>query len=591
MIIRGRLTTPRGTNFRSCHQRLTISLEHKTTLEQKRTNPIITMISPKYDLRTNPVYQVDFQASAKGKRVSATKKRVVFKFGFSNADAISKGLSGIHCRGEEHQITLVWSLTSGKRLIVADDEEVHYSQGRRGESRFEASWTMQGNHELKLIAHAAPQVFGSSPGFRQFDLLLDGMSFFNMPKIYELGIVSGVDVANRRYATQDPTSPSANYALPREESWGPAVRRYELQHSMSMSQGPSVEEPRSFEQSPVAQRSGSFPSDMVSDPTPVNHLQDHFSAPVALMDQAQGGAVAAPAPTVDEFAPRPPPPPTFETVSNNIMSAYGPPPPATPALPALMNEPANPEAPAYQGAVYEPSPEPQYASPAPYASPAQPVYAPSPVQQPAYAPSPAQPAYAPSPVYAPPHPAQQPVYQAPPPVQTVSEYTAPPEVPTTPTAAPQPKLSMNSPTSVFADLDDEPRDDVERALKSLVNLDDITEKPISPEELKLTMIKKEKEEKNPHKSKPLPPTAPAWHLGSQPSLGEIQAHTTKTAPSKEVMRTHAFDPNAAHSGMMVVYGAPQPPPQQQYIPQAPGFGAGVYHNHHHHGYYGQAAAY
>jgi hypothetical protein len=84
-----------------------------------------------------------------------------------------------------------WSLASGKRLITADGQEVHFSLGKRAEGKFEASWTMHGGHMIKIVAHAAPALF-YSPDFRQFDLLLDGCSFFDMPKIFELGTSNAV---------------------------------------------------------------------------------------------------------------------------------------------------------------------------------------------------------------------------------------------------------------------------------------------------------------------------------------------------------------------------------------------------------------
>ena len=77
-------------------------------------------------------------------------------------------------------MTIVWSVTSGKRLILADGQEVHYSTNRS--SVLEYSWSMRGNHVLKVIAHAAPAV-SPTPGFRQYDLYIDGQSFFNMPKV------------------------------------------------------------------------------------------------------------------------------------------------------------------------------------------------------------------------------------------------------------------------------------------------------------------------------------------------------------------------------------------------------------------------
>ncbi len=99
------------------------------------------------------------------------------RFGFPNSAALDAGETGIACRGEEHDVTIVWSIASGKRMILADGHEVHYSTNRGGEIDF--SWTMKGNHILKVTAHAAPPLT-ATPGFRQYDLHIDGQSFFTM---------------------------------------------------------------------------------------------------------------------------------------------------------------------------------------------------------------------------------------------------------------------------------------------------------------------------------------------------------------------------------------------------------------------------
>lgn len=82
-------------------------------------------------------------------------------------------------------MTLVWSITSGKRLILADGQEVHYSNSRSGV--FDHTWTMRGNHVLKVVAHASPPL-SPTPGFRQYDFYVDGQTFFSFPKVYRLGL-------------------------------------------------------------------------------------------------------------------------------------------------------------------------------------------------------------------------------------------------------------------------------------------------------------------------------------------------------------------------------------------------------------------
>lgn len=132
-----------------------------------------------------PLYAIDFTAVACGKRIANTKRRVRWRFGFANPDALSAGETGTACRGEEHDVTLVWSVTSGKRLILADGQEVHYSNSRSAVIDF--SWTMRGNHVLKVVAHATAPM-SAEPGFRQYDFFVDGRSFFSFPKVYRLGL-------------------------------------------------------------------------------------------------------------------------------------------------------------------------------------------------------------------------------------------------------------------------------------------------------------------------------------------------------------------------------------------------------------------
>ena len=110
------------------------------------------------------------------------------RFGFANTEALAAGQTGTDCRGEEHDITFVWSLTSGKRLVLADGQEVHYSNSRS--NIFDFSWTMKGNHVLKVVAHGSPPL-SPTPGFRQYDFFLNGQSFFTFPKVFRLGLSTG----------------------------------------------------------------------------------------------------------------------------------------------------------------------------------------------------------------------------------------------------------------------------------------------------------------------------------------------------------------------------------------------------------------
>jgi hypothetical protein len=137
----------------------------------------------------------------------------------------------------------------------------------------------------------------------------------------------------------------------------------------------------------------------------------------------------------------------------------------------------------------------------------------------------------------------------------------------------QPPVVQGSPrTSVVPSMQpliirdlDEDRDDMskmEKAMRSLVNFEDISKPIEAPQERKSREVR---DAAKPNKSKPQPPRQEPY-LRMDAPIGEIQSHATKTTPTKQVMRVHAaFDPAAAqHAGMMVMYG---PPPQQYYTQQ------------------------
>ena len=73
-------------------------------------------------------YQIDYKVSGAGKTLGVTKKKVLWKFGFANDEALRDGLTGSQCRGSEHEVNFIWSLASGKRQISCDGKECHFSE-------------------------------------------------------------------------------------------------------------------------------------------------------------------------------------------------------------------------------------------------------------------------------------------------------------------------------------------------------------------------------------------------------------------------------------------------------------------------------
>ena len=46
---------------------------------------------------------------------------------------------------------------------------------------------MRGNHVIKVVAHATPTMNGN-PALKKHDLFVDGLTIFNSPKVFELGL-------------------------------------------------------------------------------------------------------------------------------------------------------------------------------------------------------------------------------------------------------------------------------------------------------------------------------------------------------------------------------------------------------------------
>lgn len=271
-------------------------------------------------------YQIDCSLASSGKRVAATKRRVRWRYGTVNEDAVAAGVSGTECRGTEHEVTLVWSITSGKRLVLLDGNEVHFSTGRRTESKFQCSWTATalGNDVLTIIAHAAAPL-RSTPGFKQFDLVINGQSYSDMPHIYELGMQVDCMRNNKLTAAINTQHNAVNVQVTREKEWQWAQRVTKLEQEREMDwPGPTppmrshslpIEAQRGMDRI-TPPRSNSFPfvNDLLSEKSAIANNGDLLSASLPL------GVTYDDASSVDEFVPSQPP--SYETIWSSIMDAY-----------------------------------------------------------------------------------------------------------------------------------------------------------------------------------------------------------------------------------------------------------------------------
>lgn len=295
-------------------------------------------------------------------------------------------------------MTVVWSITSGKRQITMDGKEVHFSVSRG--SVLDFSWSIRDNHVIKVVAHASPPL-SAVPGFRQYDMFIDGQSFFTMPKVYELGI-KGPSPAYGNAPRWSGASRERPYDLHRGGYIDAPTSTYEEEAALKRAIAESLEESRQH----MATRGKATPEP----PEATADLLD-FDAPApsaypALMDAPMQDTQSLVSPPMQD---------TQSLVAYQGSSTQYP-----GAPPAIMSADAM-----------------SYSSASTYiAQPAQNLYAPQPPAQNQYAPQPpAQYQYAPQP------PVQN--QYAPPPAQyaPVDQFAARADDPFAPKPPPPPSLS------------------------------------------------------------------------------------------------------------------------------------------------------
>ena len=78
---------------------------------------------------------------------------------------------------------VVWSVTSGKRQILMDGIEIHYAGGRTDCFRY--GWGTPDKRVLQINLHALRRQGHNAE--RQYDLWIDGQSFFDLPPLQYVG--------------------------------------------------------------------------------------------------------------------------------------------------------------------------------------------------------------------------------------------------------------------------------------------------------------------------------------------------------------------------------------------------------------------
>lgn len=118
-----------------------------------------------------------------------TKNCIIRRFGFPNQESLDAGKAGIECRGEEHDVSLLWSVTSGKIMLMSNGQQI--CTGLKKGRIVEYTWQNKNGNTLKIVAHSTMPM-SNRPGVRQYDLFIDGKSFFTLPKVYEIGLKGSV---------------------------------------------------------------------------------------------------------------------------------------------------------------------------------------------------------------------------------------------------------------------------------------------------------------------------------------------------------------------------------------------------------------
>jgi len=120
------------------------------------------------------IYKIRSYRKDCGKKIKSSKRTLTWRFGLAKErGGILKGK-----RKKEHEITLIWSVASGKRIVLLDGLQRHYSQGVWIKDTFQRRWNWKGI-SIEMIAHSTRPAGGVD---LQYDLKLNGTSFHLLPE-------------------------------------------------------------------------------------------------------------------------------------------------------------------------------------------------------------------------------------------------------------------------------------------------------------------------------------------------------------------------------------------------------------------------
>jgi hypothetical protein len=167
-------------------------------------------------------YQIDYKVQNTAKTLGFSKKKVIFKFGIANPDSIRQGLTGAHCRGSEHEVTFLWSLKTGKRQLLVDNKDVHFSESGQNGWTTDRAWqhvfhvrdvSTGGNFRCHFISQPVNK---EVPGSIPFDLRVAGVSYMSFNQIFQLGTAAMTtrEQSREHHSGRDsPVSPEERRAI------------------------------------------------------------------------------------------------------------------------------------------------------------------------------------------------------------------------------------------------------------------------------------------------------------------------------------------------------------------------------------------
>jgi len=142
----------------------TTKSEDDITISSQSTSEEVTVVPPNQntiDRVSSDCYRIDFSVAGLGKHLPSTKRRIRWHFCTNTTS---------------HVVLLFWSLTSGKRILSHNDVTVHASQKRSG--KFSHKFSIEDTQpplSVNVVAYAGV-------ASRQYDLFIDGVSFFHLEK-------------------------------------------------------------------------------------------------------------------------------------------------------------------------------------------------------------------------------------------------------------------------------------------------------------------------------------------------------------------------------------------------------------------------